>query len=79
MAHEIDIIAANIRRFRESRGWTQTRLAEVCGMKSPQISDIESGRANPTVKTLSKIATALDVETASLLIPATSEIAVTSP
>ncbi len=50
------------RRFSEARrkrGWTQKRLAEKTGVDQSEISNIESGQANPTYKTLQTVASAL--------------------
>ena len=50
------------RRFAEARrkrGWTQKRLATKTGLNQSEISNIESGQANPTYKTLQTLASAL--------------------
>jgi transcriptional regulator with XRE-family HTH domain len=52
-----DILAARLRR-----GWSQADLAERAGTKQANISRIESGLANPTLKFLQKLADALDIE-----------------
>lgn len=44
------------------QGHTQQTLAEAAGLKQATVSRIESGHANPTLKTLIKIAAALDVK-----------------
>jgi XRE family transcriptional regulator, regulator of sulfur utilization len=44
---------------RRKRGWTQKRLAEKTGLNQSEISNIESGRANPTYRTLQTVASAL--------------------
>lgn len=49
------IIAARI-----ELGLTQKELARKCGIKQSNISRLESGKANPTIKFLQKIAKALD-------------------
>lgn len=41
-------------------GLTQKELAKKCGIKQSNISRLESGKANPTIKFLQKIAKALD-------------------
>ncbi len=50
------------RRFAEARrkrGWTQKKLATKTGIHQSEISNIESGQANPTYKTLQIVAAAL--------------------
>jgi ribosome-binding protein aMBF1 (putative translation factor) len=50
------------RRFAEARrkrGWTQKQLADKTGINQSEISTLESGRANPTFKTLETLAAAL--------------------
>src|ERR1700690_1112340 len=50
------------RRFAEARrkrGWTQKKLAEKTGIDQSEISNLESGQANPTYKTLQTVASAL--------------------
>lgn len=52
-----------IRKLIETRikcGLTQKELAKKCGIKQSNISRLESGKANPTIKFLQKIAKALD-------------------
>src|SRR5437762_7990646 len=50
------------RRFAEARrkrGWTQKKLAEKTGLNQSEISNLESGQANATYKTLQTLAAAL--------------------
>ena len=50
------------RRFAEARrkrGWTQKKLAEKTGLNQSEISNLESGQANPTYKTLQTVASVL--------------------
>ena len=54
-------LAANIRRLRRGRGWTQDDLAAETKVEQAAISLIENGRANPTLLMLEAIARALDV------------------
>lgn len=44
-----------IREIRLSLGYTQAVFAEKFGFTRAQVIDLESGKANPTVKTLDKI------------------------
>jgi transcriptional regulator with XRE-family HTH domain len=54
-------LAANVRRLRKERGWTQDDLAAETRVEQAAISLIENGRANPTLLMLESIAKALDV------------------
>ena len=60
-------IAVQVMTLREERGLTQGQLAELSGIDQADISRIERGAANPTAKTLQRIADALDSRVA--LIP----------
>jgi len=53
-------IAMQIIELRESRGLTQSELAERCGIDQGDISRIERGSTSPTARTLQRIAEALD-------------------
>src|SRR4051794_23478409 len=55
-------VGKEIRRLRETRGWSQAKLAGASGMGTSGISQIETGARNPSAATLSKIAEALGVE-----------------
>lgn len=63
------IIGSNIKRVRESKGLTQVDLVgKIEGeIDTTNISRIESGRTNPTVFTLYRIAVALEVSIKELL------------
>ena len=54
-------LAANVRRPRKERGWTQDDLAAETRVEQAAISLIENGRANPTLLMLEAVAKALDV------------------
>jgi len=54
-------LAANVRRLRKEKGWTQDVLAAEIDVEQGVISRIENGRANPTLLVLETLATALAV------------------
>ncbi len=60
-------LAANVRYHRTQQGLSQVALAEIAGMSHPRISEIESGKGNPTIKTVDAIAAALGVEAQDLI------------
>lgn len=51
----------NIKKIRIEKGLTQRKLGELCGMADSAIRRYESGRANPKLGTIAKIASALEV------------------
>ncbi len=53
-------IAMQIIELRESRGLTQSDLAERCGIDQREISRIERGSTSPTARTLQRIVDAPD-------------------
>jgi len=50
-----------IKEIRVKKHWTQGRLALAAGIPRPNVSEIESGIANPTLETMFKICLALGV------------------
>ncbi len=55
-------VGEKIKRLRQDRRWTQPRLAVEAGVAVSAVSQIETGRRNPNVGTLDKLARALGVE-----------------
>lgn len=62
-------VGKNIKKYRKQKGILQQDLAALCNMEIPNMSRIENGRTNPTLKTLWKISSSLEVEITDLLIP----------
>jgi transcriptional regulator with XRE-family HTH domain len=62
------IVAWNLRRFRVKRGLSQEALAVDAGVDRSYVGRIERGVENPTVETLSRLAKALEVPPAELLV-----------
>ncbi len=58
-----------VRHRREELGWSQARLAEAAGTGQALISRIESGRVNPTVDMLTRLADAMHAELTLTLSP----------
>lgn len=52
-----------IKKFRKEKKLTQKQLATLSGIGRSTISDIENSLKSPSLDTLDKIATALDVPT----------------
>lgn len=57
-----EILQTNIKKYRKEKGLTQLQLAIKCSLSVDHISGIERGIFNPSVKTIFKIAEALNVE-----------------
>lgn len=55
------IIGNRVRELRKARGLSQDDLAAMTGLEHSYISYIESGKRNPTLKTLHRIAVSLEV------------------
>lgn len=56
-----------IRRLRKEKGFTQEKLAELAKIDPKSIIDIESGKRNPTLKTITKLARSLNISLNKLL------------
>ena len=50
----------NIKRIRKEKGLTQKKLGELCGIDEANIRKYESGKQNPKIETVERIAIALD-------------------
>lgn len=62
-----ELLAANVRRLREARGFSQTTLADRMGVAPTRISEIEHGRCGVSGSTLDKLADALACKPQDLL------------
>ena len=60
-------IGDNIRKYRKIKNITQKELGETIGISTTYLSDIETGRTNPSIKTLKKIAKGLEINYVELL------------
>jgi len=54
-------LAKRIKQLRLARGWTQEEFAERASIQRSYLADLERGSRNPSVRTLIKIANALNV------------------
>ena len=61
------VIGSNVRKKRHERHWSLDELAESSRVSKATLSQIESGRVNPTVATLWKIAQSLETELSQLI------------
>jgi transcriptional regulator with XRE-family HTH domain len=60
-------LARNVLAVRHKAGMTQADLADRAGIAQQKVSSIELGTENVTLRTLTKLATALQVDVAALL------------
>lgn len=59
-------VGENIKRIRKEKGLTQKELGELCNINEANIRKYESGRQNPKIETIDKIADALGVLTSQI-------------
>jgi transcriptional regulator with XRE-family HTH domain len=59
-------VGREVKRLREAKGWSQTKLAVEAGMSVSGISMIENGHRNLSTTTLARLAEALGVEVVDL-------------
>ncbi len=60
-------LGVHIRQLRESKNLSQQDLADDCGIPKVQIGRIERAKINTTIRTLIKIANALELQPKDLL------------
>jgi XRE family aerobic/anaerobic benzoate catabolism transcriptional regulator len=63
----LEVVGTRVRLRRIERGWTRRELAERSGLSLRFLVQVESGRANISVKRLAELAEAFDLEPADLL------------
>lgn len=61
------VIAKNLKRLRNQTGMSLTELAQKAGVSKGMLSQVENGTTNPTINTIWKICTALDIPYTMLL------------
>ena len=62
-----EVLGERIRKARLAKGWRQIDLAEQSGVNEIHISDLERGVREAGIRTLKKIAVALDTTVSDLL------------
>jgi len=55
-------LGVNIRRLRERKNLSQQNLADTCNIPKTSIGRVERGEVSVTIKTIIKIANALEIE-----------------
>jgi DNA-binding XRE family transcriptional regulator len=62
----LERFGVNLRRLRDEAGLTQMTLSHRCGLEAAEISRLERGMRNPHLRTILRLAAALDVEPSEL-------------
>jgi transcriptional regulator with XRE-family HTH domain len=60
-------LAANMKRLRKARGWSQEALADEAGLDRTYVSGIERRVKNPTITVVERVAAALNCNMGDLL------------
>ncbi len=60
-------LGQNIKRIREQKGMTQGDICRALNLDRGYVSSVESGKRNPTLSTLKKLADALKIPVDELL------------
>lgn len=63
------ILATNIRTYRQKNGFSQNQLAEKAGLSTNYVSQIECGQRFPSPQMIEKLALAMEVEDFELFAP----------
>jgi transcriptional regulator with XRE-family HTH domain len=61
-------LGSNLRKQRTGRGWSQEEFADRAGIHRTYVSDLERGARNPSILVLQRLAAALNVPAAELLL-----------
>lgn len=62
-------LATTLKTLRQARGWSLSKLAQVTGVSKAMLGQIERNESSPTVATLWKIATGLNVPFSAFIAP----------
>ena len=60
-------LGENVKKFRKEQGLTQEKLAELAKVDPKSIIAIETGKRNPSLKTLNKLSVALKIHLSNFL------------
>lgn len=58
-----------VKEHRTARGWSQEYLAKLAGTTKGYISQIETGKRDPSAETLRSLAAAFDVDVTEMILP----------
>lgn len=69
MSTDIRVRLGNrVRKLRQERGWTQVELAEMLGIDRSYLSEIETGKKDPSLRILKAIADGFDLTLSRFLV-----------
>ena len=72
-------LATTLKTLRQTRGWSLSKLADETGVSKAMLGQIERNESSPTVSTLWKIATGLNVPFSAFITPEADRHAVFDP
>lgn len=58
----VKVFGTNVRKYRNKKGISQEKLAELSGLHRTYISDVERFQRSIALENIQRIATALDIE-----------------
>ncbi|MBE3586625.1 MAG: helix-turn-helix transcriptional regulator [Thermoanaerobacter sp.] len=61
------MLGHNLKKIRQDKGLSQLKLSKLSGVAQSSISEIESGKSNPNISTLRKLASVLEISLDELL------------
>ncbi len=67
MKSESEKLGKNLKRIRTKKGMSQGDIARDLGVSRGFVSNIENGKANPTLATIAKLAKAVEASIAKLI------------
>ena len=62
-----DVVARNLLRLRQAKGWTQEELADRVGLSVRYVGQVERGQASMSVTVLGQFADALAIDASELV------------
>lgn len=57
-----NLFRENLKKYRKARGYTQVKLSVLAGISQDYMSEIERGKASPSLKKIIMLADALNIE-----------------
>lgn len=67
MKSEAEKLGGNLKRIRLEKGISQVDVARLLGVSRGFVSNLENGKTNPTLATISRLASAIGVKADELL------------
>ena len=62
-----EVLCSRVRELRNKKGWTLEEMSAACGVSRSMLSEIERGRANPTLAVAYRIAQAFGMSLGELV------------